>query len=300
MSQVVLAKPRTLPALQNGPLLALAALLIAAFAPLWAHYWTIWTADHGAFGFGYLVPPSVVYLVWANRDRLTEAGDSKPKSVGWILLGVFACIQTLASLAEVRTLEGLSMMGILLAGAYCLIGPLRFKIVWPALAYTATMIPWPGDLTLGLLFRLQQWSIQSSTWLLGLLGQKPSMNGTLLNLPHYWFEIAPDCAGLTVLFPVMACAIFTAITLDVGLPNKLTYVVIAAPISVLTNTLRIVLIGLIGNGGGAATAARLHDASGIFSVLICLGILALIGKLIGCNKYLPQYAPTRSPEEKQS
>jgi exosortase/archaeosortase family protein len=98
----------------------------------------------------------------------------------------------------------------------------------------------------------------------------------------------------------MACSIFTAITLDANRVNKLAYVAVAAQISVLTNTLRIVLIGVIGNGGGAATAARLHDASGIFSVLICLGILALVGKLIGCGRYLPPYAPVWSQKEKQS
>jgi len=300
MSQIALTEPLVVvrrPSASRTPLLVLCLLLTIAFGPLWLHYWHEWTAEDSAFGFGYFVPPSVAYLVWANRDLLAEAPDSRPSWRGWIALGAFGLIQTVAMLAEFPALEGMAMMGVLMSGGYCLLGPAKYRIVWPSLAYTATMIPWPGDLTAALLFRLQQISIQSSAWIFGCLGLKPSVQDALLTLPHYKFLVAPACAGLTVLFPVLACAVFTAITLKAKLPNKLLYVGLSIPLSVLTNSSRIVLIGLIGNGGGAAAAAKLHDASGIFSVLICLGILSLIGRLIGCRKYLPQYAPTWSQKE---
>jgi len=300
MSQVVLSEPRVAsPAinLSGWPGYAVSGLFIVAFLPLWIHYWTVWTADESAFGFGYFVPPSVAYLVWANRDLLRDAPESSPRRTGWFVLGSMVLLQCVACLAEFRLLEGAAMMGIVLAGASCLLGPGKYRVIWPSLAYTATMIPWPGDLTSGLLFRLQQLSIGSSVWVFRQLGLRPTAEASLLTLPHFQFEVAPACAGLTVLFPVVACAIFTAITLQARLSRKFLYVALAAPISVVTNTLRIVLIGLIGNGGGAKLAMKLHDASGIVLVLICLGILSLAGRLIGCRKLLPQYAPSKEQKE---
>jgi len=49
-----------------GPLsVALAAILfLLAFWGLLAEFWARWTMEHSPFGYGYLVPPTVAFLVW--------------------------------------------------------------------------------------------------------------------------------------------------------------------------------------------------------------------------------------------
>src|ERR1700683_1449061 len=58
-------------------------ILVVAFglshAPLFVYFWQRWTEEHGPFGYGYFVPPCVVYLLWANRKDIASAPTEPSK-----------------------------------------------------------------------------------------------------------------------------------------------------------------------------------------------------------------------------
>ena len=278
--------------------IAVAGLLfLVAFLPLLAAYWKEWNADHSPFGFGYFVPFSVIYLVWANRARLAQVPIVTPGRWAWAPVAAFSALQGISLLAGVHLLQGVALIGLMLSLAYWVWGPARFRLLWAPLVYTATMIPWPGEISNQILFRLQHFSVIGAAWFFRLIGWRPSVDAAIVTLPHYRFEVAPSCAGLTILFPTVACAILTVIMLDAKLWRKLLYVLLAVPVSIFVNTTRIVLVGVLGNLGGTELATRLHDASGLLGVVICVLILALIGACIGCSKYQPQYMPGWAREQ---
>ena len=270
---------------------ALAVVICLSYAHLFMYFWQRWTEEHGPFGYGYFVPPCVVYLLWANRKTISTSPTMPGKWFGWVLATVFVLFQLVGLIANVTLIQSISLIGLLLTLPYCLWGPQKFKHLWAPMLYSATMVPWPGQVSNVLLFKMQQISIVLASKVFSLLGLQPMSEGPTIYLPHYSFDVAPACAGLTILFPTVACAVLTVMMLEAALWRKLIYVLLAVPISILTNGGRISLVGIIGNQGGTELAAHLHDASGIFGVVICVIVLSIIGAVIGCSKYKDQYMP---------
>lgn len=280
---------------------ALVLLFCISYAHLFMYFWQRWTEEHGPFGYGYFVPPSVAYLLWANRNDIKAAPILPSRPFGWIAVAVLVLMQLVGLISGVTLIQSFTFIGLLLALPYCVWGPARFKVLWAPLLYTAAMIPWPGQISNILLFDMQQLSIRMAAKFFSMIGLQPLIDGPTVNLPHYSFDVAPACAGLTILFPTVACAVLTVMMLQAALWRKLFYVLLSVPISILTNGGRISLVGIIGNLGGTDLAARLHDASGFFGVVICVIVLSMIGSLIGCSRYKDQYMPSwaKEPEEQE-
>ncbi len=276
---------------------ALAVVFCLSYAHLFMYFWQRWTEEHGPFGYGYFVPPCVAYLLWANRKEIAAAETRPGKAIGWVIVAGLVLTQMIGLIANVTLIQSFSLIGLLVAIPYCIWGPEKFKHLWAPMLYSATMVPWPGQISNVLLFKMQQISIVLAAKLFSWIGLQPLIESPTINLPHYRFDVAPACAGLTILFPTVACSVLTVMMLQANLWRKLLYVFLAIPVSILTNAGRISLVGIIGNQGGTELAAHLHDASGFVGVVICVIVLSCIGALIGCAKYKDQYMPHWAREE---
>ena len=278
---------------------ALALVFFLSFTHLFMYFWQRWTEEHGPFGYGYFVPPCVGYLLWANRKEIAAAPARPGKKIGWVVVGGLVLIQLVGLIANVTFIQSFALIGLLVSIPYCLWGPDKFKFLWAPMLYFATMVPWPGQLTNPILFKMQHISIVLAFKTLSVLGLGPVVDGTVIgfndNLFH--FEVAPACAGLTILFPTVACSILTVMMLEAALWRKLLYVCLSIPVSILTNAGRISLVGIIGYKGNEDLANRLHDASGFVGVIICVIVLSIIGAFIGCAKYKDQFMPSWAKED---
>ncbi len=65
------------------------------------------------------------------------------------------------------------------------------------------------------------------------------------------------------------------------LPPDLILVAVAVPLCMILNTLRITLIGLVGNQYGSDAGHQFHDYSGYISLVICFVVLMKITKMLG-------------------
>jgi len=267
-----------------------------SYLRLFGYFWQHWTEEHGPFGYGYFVPPSVAYLLWCNRDEIKAAPVTKAGLWAWGVAGLAMLANLVAIIAAVTVLQSLSFLTLVVVLPYCLWGPERYKVIWPALLYTGTMIPWPGQIMNSVLFKMQHVSIVLAIKMLTLCGLTPYVDGVTVYLPNFSFDVAAACAGLTILFPTVACTILTAMIVKASLWRRVLLVALSVPVSILTNGARIWLIGMIGNGGGTELAQKLHDASGFVGVLVCVVILSGIGALIGCGKYHDRYMPSWARE----
>lgn len=283
--------PRLVSLVSGWPIAILALLVSAAFAPLFVRYWSEWTAEHSPFGYGYFVPPTVAFYIWAMREKLRKAEFGEAGIWAWALLALGSAAEWLALFAGVTLLQAVALLAILLSLTAILWGPARARIVAPALIYLATMVPWPGQFMSGIFFQLQRTSIVLATILLRLAHLGPITNGPTIYLDHYSFEVAPACAGLTIVFPTVACMIFTVMMINAAAWRKMLLVAISVPVCILINGLRIAAIGVIGNQGGTDLAARLHDMSGWVGVVICVLLLGWIGSWFGCANYKPEFIP---------
>jgi exosortase len=283
---------------QCVPGIVLILVIAVAFAPLFRYFWhRWWEEDHAPFGYGYFIPPTCLYLLWCRRDKLAAAKVEPAPWWAWGILGLTVFVLLLGIRASVTVVESLAFASALVVVPYCIWGKNVLKHSWGALLYGWTMIPWPGQATGGLLIRMQQLSTDQASWVFNHLGISSLIDGTTVWLPNFNFEVAVACAGLTILFPTLSIAILTAMMVKAKMWQKLLLIVVSIPISIIANTLRIVLIGYIGNSGGKDLAEKLHDASGIVGVILASFVLYFVGLLIGCGKYLPEYTPTFGQEE---
>lgn len=275
----------------------LGLLFALSYLRLFGYFWGRWTEEHGPFGYGYFVPPSVLFLLWCNRDSIRSAPIVKAPVWAWALVAGAVFFNLVAIVAAVTALQSVTFLALIMLIPLCLWGPARYKYLWAPLLYTATMIPWPGQIINVVLFKMQHLSVVLAVKMLSAVGLTPFVDGVTILLPHFSFDVAPACAGLTILFPTVACTILTAMMVDAPLSRKLLLIGLSVPVSILTNGARILLVGVIGNQGGTNLANQLHDASGFLGVIVCVLILSGIGSMIGCGKYHDRYMPSWARED---
>jgi exosortase len=272
-----------------------------AFSQLFIYYWQQWTKDHSPFGFGYLVPPTVAFLLWCKRKSIAKA-EVRSGSAWILLLAAFAAFVAMVGILSVfNLLQSLAFLILLMAVPYYLWGREVYARIWGPLAFTATMIPWPDQLTAILLLPSQLLSTKLAAGMLNGLGLGASMEATMVYLPNYQFEVAKACSGLTILFPVVAIAILNCMMVEAAMWRKVGVLLLAVPISMVANALRIAIIGIIGNAGGSGLAESLHDSSGLFGVFIAIILLSLVQWWLKCLSYHPDFMPSfgRDGESKE-
>jgi exosortase len=269
----------------------------ALFAPSFVYFWNEWNRSHSPFGYGYLVPPTILYLLWCKRKRIREQPIERAKWPGLVVIVFSVFLLYLGIQTGINLILSVAFYLLLLAIPYYLWGGAIFKTIWGPLAYTATMIPWPDQITAIFLVPSQELSAKAARLTLSLLGHGGYQDGTVIYLPNYMFEVAKACSGLTILFPVMAIAILNTMMIQASATRKAIVIASAIPISLLANTIRIALIGLIGDGGGAALADRLHDSSGLMGVIIAIVFLTLVQWATKCMTYYSDYMPSFGQSE---
>jgi len=277
------------------PAMMVWAVLIAfcvLFAPTFQYFWTEWNRPHSPFGYGYLVPPTILYLLWCKRRRIREqpieAGHWT--SIAALFFGLF--ILYIGIRTSINLVLNAAFFVMLMAIPAFLWGPKVYKTIWGPLAFSATMIPWPDQITSIFLVPAQNFSANAANWTLNLLGQGSQLEGTRVVLDNYSFEVAKACSGLTIVFPVIAIAILNMMMVDAKMRTKLSVIVLSVPISMFANLLRIAIIGLIGNNGGTDLADKLHDPSGIIGVVIAVVLLIVLQWRMKAMNFYDDYMPS--------
>lgn len=282
-----------------APIWLLIGLFTLAFWPTYVYWWERWTMYQSAFGYGYLVPPSVLFLIWCRRRQIAAA----PKKAGHplILIPILAAVllQCAGLIARVSIVQSFAFFVLLMSVPYFVWGGAVYRHIWGALAYAATMLPWPPQIYGKLLLPAQEISTALAVRMLGMTGAAPEVtNGTTVSTGGgYEFEVAAACSGLTIVFPVIAITIMTVMMIRAPWWKIVFLLAIAFPLSIFANAVRIWTIAMIGDRWGADLANSLHDPSGIAAVVFATIVLTLIMWAMKAMDYKPEYMPGGTPQE---
>ena len=105
------------------------------------------------------------------------------------------------------------------------------------------------------------------------------LDGNVIDLGVYMLQVAEACSGLRYLFPIMSFTYVFAVLYRGPLWHKLVLLLLAVPIAVLMNAVRIGIIGLLVDRYGIAQAEGfLHVFEGWVVFLSCIAILFLHGE----------------------
>lgn len=253
------------------------ALLGALYTPTLIWLWERWTMSVWHNGHGILVSSLVVYLIWKELQKLKHLPQSS-NSWGFAILVPALLIhmldtgihsQLLSAVALFLSLPGLSLL---------FLGAERTKLILFPLSTLLLTLPIPLAFTESIHLVLRHIATKGVAWLLKLFGVPVFSSGTLLEVENGSLMVADACSGFSTLYAAVAIAILTAYFCN-SVRRRILLLLIAAPLAIGVNILRVMLLTLLVNWFGLdVLATSAHEISGLLTFMIALPIIFFLGQ----------------------
>lgn len=234
-------------------------------------------ADWGGndnYSHGYFIPFISLYMVWSERERLNRIPVS-PANWG-ILIVLVGLLQLILGYTGSEFFLQRTSMVVVIAGiiVFCL-GVQYFRLLLIPVLYLFFMIPLPAIIWNKIAFPMQLFSSYLAEHLVTLSGLSIFRQGNILYLPSTSLEVVDACSGLRSLMTMFALSSFLAWQSHLTLWKKWALFFSAAPIAILSNTIRLSITAVLASFyGGKAAQGFLHEFSGF--VTFALGVAMLI------------------------
>lgn len=152
---------------------------------------------------------------------------------------------------------------------------------WPPVLHLVYMLPLPGVLYYKLTTWLQFVSSELGVWGLKLLSIPVFLDGNIIDLGVLKLHVAEACSGLRYLFPILSFSYVFAVLYRGPVWHKAVLLLAAVPITVLMNSLRIALAGVIVTQYGAAWLEGFtHFFEGWVIFVICVLLLFGLARIL--------------------
>jgi exosortase D (VPLPA-CTERM-specific) len=149
------------------------------------------------------------------------------------------------------------------------------------------MLPLPQFVLWKLTIALQLLSSQIGVWFIDLAGVPVFLEGNVIDLGVYKLQVAEACSGLRYLFPILSFSYLVGILYRGPFWHKAALFLMAAPLTVLMNSFRIGVIGvLVDSYGIGAAEGFLHLFEGWVIFGFCILLLFVIA--LGLQRLTPE------------
>jgi exosortase D (VPLPA-CTERM-specific) len=143
------------------------------------------------------------------------------------------------------------------------------------------MLPLPTFIYLQFTVFLQMISSEIGVWFIRLMGIPVFLEGNVIDLGVYKLQVAEACSGLRYLFPILSFSYLFGILYRGPFWHKAVLFLMAAPLTILMNSVRIGIIGVMVNSYGIEHAEGfLHFFEGWVIFGVCVAILFLTAILL--------------------
>jgi len=262
--------------------LGLAALVIlvgAALPVFWLgltdSLFAAWATPE--YSHGPLIPLISLYLFLRElRDRPVVPLSTAPlrRGPGIALLLLAFAVGVLGNLVRIPDIAAYGL--ILWVGGMVLVtmGWEAGRRHWAPVLHLVFMLPLPQFLYWKLTIWLQMVSSELGVWFVALAGVPVYLEGNVIDLGVYKLQVAEACSGLRYLFPILSFSYLFAILYRGPIWHKAVLLLAAAPLTVLMNSFRIRVIGVLVDRYGIGHAEGfLHFFEGWVIFLACIGVL---------------------------
>jgi exosortase len=225
------------------------------------------------YSHGFLVPLVSAFFIWSKRAQLK---DRKPSFIGifWLIAGVALYVFNL--ITQIRYLGVLSLICVLVGLVFLIWGTRIARILAFPLAFLLFMVPF--IFIQDLAFSLQYISVHWAAWTVGAAGLPIQTTGTEIYLKDMVFTVGIVCSGINTLVALMALAAVYTYILKGNKYGRTGLFILAFPIAVGANILRIASIIMVAYYADVQTATGwYHDLSSPLFFFIAFLVLALIG-----------------------
>ncbi|MBC7180968.1 MAG: VPLPA-CTERM-specific exosortase XrtD, partial [Roseovarius sp.] len=274
--------------------LAVFALLIATALPVyWLGFRSLAAAWSTAeYSHGPLIPLISLYLFLRELRHAPDLPAHVPVNrAPGIALIVFALVFGIfGNLVQIPDLVTYAFIfwvgGVMLTG----FGWARGRRHFLPVVHLVFMLPLPQFVYWQLTIFLQGVSSELGVWFVSLAGVPVFLEGNIIDLGVYKLQVAEACSGLRYLFPILSFSYLFAILYRGPMWHKAVLLLMAAPLTVLMNSFRIGVIGVLVNSYGIEQAEGfLHAFEGWVIFGACIAILFLMA--IALQRLTPNPKP---------
>ena len=240
------------------------------------------------YGYGYIIPFITLFLIWQRKELLAKQ-SFKPTYLAVPLLIISGSLYFLGAVSTTHTLSQYALVLTILSLAYGVLGWKSFKIVAIPIALLFFMVPLPPFIYNNLSGQLQLISSELGVAVIRAFGISVYLEGNVIDLGTFQLQVVEACSGLRYLFPLVSLSFVAAYLYNVETWKRVFVFLSSIPITVLMNSFRIGVIGILVEYYGIEQAEGfLHDFEGWFIFMACMGILfiemAILAR-IGKKKY---------------
>jgi len=261
-------------------------LFLSAFGFL---YWNTvfemvkdWYNDEN-YSHGFLIPVIAGYLFWQKKDILKSVAAS-PSTSGLFILISGIGIYLIGYLSGEQFTMRFSMLIVLAGAVVFTYGIEFFKAGSFPFIYLLFMIPLPYLIYDSVAFPLKLLVSKVSVEFLSLIGILVMREGNIIHLADTTLEVADACSGIRSIISLLALSTAIAYLTQKGWIKRLILILLAVPIAVFVNSVRVIVTGILAEKYGAKAAGGFfHEFAGlvIFGIAIFMLIVSavLMGKM---------------------
>jgi exosortase D (VPLPA-CTERM-specific) len=227
------------------------------------------------YSHGYIIPFIAAFLIWQKKDKL-EQTQFQGSWAGVILVVVGVLLYFAGELSTLYTIIQYAFLIVTAGIALTFMGWRAFKIIWVPLLILAFMVPLPTFLYNNLSAQLQLISSELGVAVIRMFNISVYLEGNVVDLGSYKLQVVEACSGLRYLFPLMTLGFIAAYFYKGAFWKRAVVFLSSMPITVLMNSFRIGVIGIMVDRWGRSMAEGfLHDFEGWAVFMACTGILVL-------------------------
>jgi len=265
-----------------GPLLLLAATLGAVlfFADGFGALFIAWQLPE--YSHGPLIPVlSGLLFLRQLKNVPIETGPVLNRWVGVTVLLLALLLGSLGRLSNISDIVAYAL--ILWVGGILLIsfGWKQGRQFWPPVLHLVYMLPLPDVVYYKLSTFLQFISSELGVVFLQLLNVPVFLDGNIIDFGVFKLHVAEACSGLRYLFPILSFSYIFAVLYKGPIWHKAVLLISAAPITVLMNSVRIAVAGVLVNRYGIESVEGFsHFFEGWVVFIFCIALLFGLARIM--------------------
>lgn len=238
-----------------------------------------WIANDN-YAHGFFIFPVSIGLLWMRRDRIAAA-ERRPEAWG-LLLVVIGLLGAMGSyLLQIKYIGMWSLIPTLAGGIFALHGRNLWKATQFSVWFLLFAAPIPNSFLGPLTGQIQGLSCTGAAMIMSTLGYPVIQHANVLEVPGASLEVATACSGFHKLISLLAfAAIYGHLFLNT-LGKRSLLILLAVPIALLVNVLRICGLVAAAIYGGLPTLHALHDPAEIVSICLSFVLFVLAGRALG-------------------
>jgi len=242
------------------------------------------------YSHGFLVIPATIFFLYVRRD--SYPGTSyKLDWVGLLPLFLYAVFRIFAGRLYMDPLDAAAIFFWVLSIVWFFYGWRVFLWALPSLCFLVFMFQLPWRIDVLMRNHLQLFAAQSASVLLTLVGETAVPIKNTIRLSTMELGVAEACSGLRFLMSVFAIAFATVLLMRRPWWQNILIVVIAAPLALFVNAMRIAITGYLLVHFYDMVAARAREGqsvssiadtyAGYVAIALALGLFALFVWYLG-------------------